>query len=68
MIAVKVWTLVFLISIYNGGGPAVIDDLPTKAECQRVGGVIDGSDLGYPITNWRCIERWKLVPKTEARS
>ncbi len=69
MMAVKVWALVFTSVIYNGGGPAVIDDLPTAAECKRVSAELVRAKLTgyYSPDRMVCIERWKLVPKTGGR-
>lgn len=60
---IKVWILVFYMGNgINAGGPSVIDNIATKAECQRVASEIN---KGPHVSNLRCIEAWKVKPGSE---
>lgn len=54
---IKVWILVFFLSGPNnsdGGGPAVIDNIRSVQECQRIEKII--LDMGNYNTRTKCIE------------
>lgn len=56
----KVWMLVFLFSVNgNGQTSAVIDNLPTSDECQRIAVLMKETNK-YSDTRHRCIEYWKV--------
>jgi len=58
---IKVWVLVFYMSTgYQSGGPAVIDNIASADECQRVAKIMNEWKSPYAIV--RCIEVWKVKP------
>lgn len=54
----KVWILVFYVSSLQQGGPAVIDNISSAKECQRIAREIDDMKLSVDS---RCIEVWKVM-------
>jgi hypothetical protein len=61
---VKVWILIFYMGGTTSGGPAVIDNIATREECQRIEKVM-GEVRG--MTASRCIEVWKAMPAKEPK-
>lgn len=51
-----VWILILYMGGSNSGGPAVIDNIASRAECERVKAVIN---TRYSS---QCIEVWKVKP------
>jgi hypothetical protein len=51
-----VWVLVFYIAGFNAGGPAVIDNITTQAECERVRVLLPGMQFESTTSRTRCIE------------
>jgi hypothetical protein len=54
----SVWILVFYMAGYQAGGPAVIDNISTQQECERVAALL--SDLRRWSSDSRCIEVRKI--------
>jgi hypothetical protein len=54
----SVWILVFYMAGYQAGGPAVIDNISTQQECERVAALL--SDLRRWSNDSRCIEVRKI--------
>lgn len=59
MSTIYVWALVFYMSAYQAGGPAVIDNIATEQECRRVGELLPQR---RGVTEFRCIEVRKAKP------
>ena len=54
---IKVWILIFYISGYQTGGPAVIDNIATSSECTRLSRVFDAMPHSR---SYGCISVWKI--------
>jgi hypothetical protein len=64
MSTISVWILVLYMGAGNAGGPAIIDNLPSKAECDRVAEALKPEGLigtATLKTATRCIETKRLV-------
>lgn len=60
--SVKVWILVLYMSSVYQGGPTVIDNISTLAECERVRAVV--TKLGHTVDSaTTCIEVTKAAQK-----
>lgn len=62
---VKVWILVFQVFLTGAygpgaGGPAVVDNLATKTECERVARNLQFLNRKHYEFESMCIEAWKV--------
>lgn len=58
----SVWVLVFYVAGFRAGGPAVIDNISTVQECQRVLSVLEETYGRGTDIRGRCIEVRKARP------
>lgn len=61
MKTVIVWALLMYADGYRGGGPVVIDNIATQADCVLVARSIKEKSVGYASWSTRCIAIRKVA-------
>lgn len=57
-----VWVLVLFMGLINQGGPTVIDNIASQAECERVRAVL-AKNVRTTESSTLCVEVRKVAPR-----